>query len=142
MLSFVMPKSFHEYCFLIFTAYMCLNIVISMIINGVSFHYFIFFNVFTFKFKAKNIWLGYCQKKNAITLGCKFLLLSVLIGLISRPLDPGALPITITMLLLPISVFIPFGAILNMDLLKQIHGLFGYNFMFISNYAESSRGAL
>ena len=145
-LSFVMPKSFHEYCFLIFTAYMCLNIVISMIINGVSFHWLLYFLMFLplmHEAKKTSGW-DIAQKKNAITLVVNFLLLSVLIGLISRLLDPGALPITITMLLLPISVFIPF-AIFNIKYGSIKNRYMAYLVIILCLFQimlESSRGAL
>ena len=71
-------------------------------------------------------------------------MLSVLIGLISRLLDPGALPITITMLLLPISVFIPF-AIFNIKYGSIKNRYMAYLVIILCLFQimlESSRGAL
>ena len=44
--SFLLPRSFHEYVFLIFIAYMCINVVMSMVVNSVSFHWLLYFLMF------------------------------------------------------------------------------------------------
>ena len=144
--SFLFPRSFHEYVFLIFIAYMCINVVMSIFVNSISFHWLFYFLMFLpLMSEAKKITNWDIQRKiNMINLIVKFLLIYVITGLISRVIDLSSTPIVVTMLLIPVSAFMPF-AIFNIKYGSQKNRILSYTLLLLCLFQimlESSRGAL
>jgi hypothetical protein len=145
-ISLLFPKSFHEHLFLFLIIYICINIIMSILVNGVSFHWLLYFLMFLpLASEAKNIERWEIQKKlKSINLIVNFLLIYVIFGLASRVIDFSSTPIDVTMLLIPISAFMPF-VIFNVKYGSQKNRIIAYIIIILCLFQillESSRGAL
>lgn len=144
--AFAIPRSLHEYVFLIFILYMSINVLMSNIVNNVSLHWLLYFLMFLpLIAESKNtLYWSLHRRKKIINLVVNFLLVSIMFGFVSRFIDFSSSPITITMLLVPISAFLPF-AIFNVKYGSQKQRTMAYVVLISCLFQimlESSRGAL
>jgi hypothetical protein len=145
-LYLVKPKYTRDFLFLIYTAYMLINVSSGVIYNGLSLHWLLFFLMaYPLMSEAKKIseWT-ILRKKKAISSLVNALLVFNLFGFLFYIVDLSAIGIKPTKLLLPIIAFLPF-AIFNIKYGSNKDRFFAYLTILLSFsliMVESSRGTL
>ena len=142
----IKPKYTHDYLFLIYTAYMLINVSLGVVYNDLSLHWvFFFLMVYPLMSESRKLseW-SILRKKEVIGSVVGALLIYNVLGLSFYILDLAAFGINPTKLLLPIIAFLPF-VIFNINYGSNKDRYVAYltiliSFAFIM--IESSRGTL